>query len=290
MKSASFQLHAPTTVEEAAELLHEHGDDAKPLAGGQSLVPLMALRLARYEHLIDLNRVDGMNSLSRRDGWLTVGAMARQAEAEASVEVAEALPLLHQALPLIGHFQVRNRGTVGGSITHADPASELPAVTLALDAEMVVADSGGVRSIPARDFFVATWTTALASDELLTAVRYPIWRGRCGFAIEEFARRRGDFAIAGVACAVETGSEGTVARAAISFFGMAATPVRAGEAEGALTGTLATETEIREVAHMAAAGTDPMDDIHGSAAFRRRVGAHLTERALRRALEEAAHA
>jgi carbon-monoxide dehydrogenase medium subunit len=137
VKSAPFTLDTPSTVEDAVQLLVEHGDEAKVLAGGQSLVPLLALRLARYPHLVDLNRVESLRGISRKDGWLTVGAMARQAEAEHDANVAAAVPLLHRALPYIGHFQIRNRGTLGGSTAHADPASELPAVALALDAELV---------------------------------------------------------------------------------------------------------------------------------------------------------
>jgi carbon-monoxide dehydrogenase medium subunit len=290
VKPAPFTLDTPSTVEEATALLAEHGDEAKVLAGGQSLVPLLALRLARYEHLVDLNRVGSLRSISRQDGGLTVGAMVRQAEAERSAEVATAVPLLHWALPLIGHFQIRNRGTVGGSTAHADPASELPAVALALDAELVAHGPGGARTIPAREFFISTWTTALEPDELLTAIRYPAWAGLCGFAVEEFARRRGDFAIAGVACGVEVDGDGPVVRAAIALFGMAPTPVRAGDAEAALIGNPASQVDLAEIGRMAAVATDPSDDMHGNAAFRRRVAAHLTQRALARALEEATHA
>jgi carbon-monoxide dehydrogenase medium subunit len=216
--------------------------------------------------------------------------MTRQAEAEHSADVAAAVPLLQRALPLIGHFQIRNRGTVGGSTAHADPASELPAVALALDAELVVRGPDGARTIPARDFFVSTWTTALDPDELLTAVRYPVREGRCGFAVEEFARRSGDFAIAGVACAVDFGSDARVSGAAIALFGMAPTPVRASDAEAALIGTAPGQVELAEIAQAAVAPTEPADDIHGNASFRRRVASHLTQRALTRALEEGVHA
>jgi carbon-monoxide dehydrogenase medium subunit len=247
------------------------------------------LRLARYEHLIDLNRIGGLRAISRQDGWLTVGAMVRQAEAERSAEVA-AVPLLQRALPLIGHFQIRNRGTIGGSTAHADPASELPAVALALDAELVARGPAGDRAIPARDFFVSIWTTTLEPNEVLTTVRYPVWEGKCGFAVEEFARRSGDFAIAGVACALELDSDARVGRAAIALFGMAPTPVRAGDAEAALLGKPVGQADLAEVARAAVAFTEPAEDIHGNASFRRRVASHLIQRALTRALEEAAHA
>ena len=212
MKPAPFRLHRPTTVAEATAVFAEFGDEAKVLAGGQSLVPLLALRLTRFEHLVDLNGVTELRGIEREDGALRVGAMVRQAEAEHSDDVAASAPLLHRAVPYIGHFQIRNRGTVGGSTVHADPASELPAVAMALDAEMEVTGRTGVRTIAARDFFQSMWTTAVEVDEILTAIRYPVWESRCGFAVEEFARRSGDFAIAGVACGVALAPQGTIAR------------------------------------------------------------------------------
>jgi carbon-monoxide dehydrogenase medium subunit len=287
VKPAPFEHHAPATVEEAVELLAQFGEGAKVLAGGQSLVPLLALRLARAEHLIDVNRISGLRGIAREDGWLSVGAMTRQAVAERSEAVAQAVPLLSRALPYVGHFQIRNRGTVGGSTAHADPASELPAVAAALDAELSVVGPGGSRIIPAAEFFLSTWTTALAADEVLTAVRYPIWPGRCGFAIGEFARRHGDFAVAGVACAVQVGQDGQVARASIALLGMGPTPVRARSAEAVLSGAKAAEVELREVAEVAVQDSDPADDLHGPASYRRRVASHLTEAALGKAIKEA---
>jgi carbon-monoxide dehydrogenase medium subunit len=290
VKPAPFEHHAPTTVEEAIALLAEHGDEAKVLAGGQSLVPLLALRLSRFEHLVDLNGIAALQGVSHDGGSLVVGAMTRQAVAEHHPEVAAAVPLLHRALPHIGHFQIRNRGTVGGSTAHADPASELPAVALALDAELVAVGPSGTRTIPAREFFRSMWTTVLEPDDVLVALRYPIWTGRCGFAVEEFARRHGDFAIAGVACAVEVGSDDRVTRAGIALFGMGPTPVRADAAEAALVGEPVRGLDGRAVAAAAVAGTEPNDDIHGSGGYRRRVAAHLTEVAIGRAIEEATNA
>jgi len=288
VKPAPFAYHAPTTVADAVGVLGEHGDDAKALAGGQSLVPLLALRLARFAHLVDLNRVEGLTGIQRVNGSLEVGAMTRQAVAERS-DLVKAVPLLAQAIPLIGHFQIRNRGTVGGSIAHADPASELPAVALALDASLVVASPSGSRVVPARDFFVSTWTTSLAADDVLTAVRFPVWEGRCGFAIEEFARRSGDFAVTGAACGVALSPSGDVSRAAVALFGMGPTPLRAADAEAALVGAAPGAADLSEIGELAVRGTDPPDDLHGSSAYRRRVGAHLVTRALTRALEEANH-
>ena len=226
MKPAKFEYHAPETVADVVSLLAEHGDDAKVLAGGQSLVPMLNMRLTRFEHIIDLNRVAELRGIQRANGTLTIKAMTRQAEAERDTTVS-AVPLLSQAIPQIGHFQIRNRGTIGGSIAHADPASELPAVSLALDAELEVGGSNGSRRVPSSEFFVGTWTTSIADDEVLTAVHFPVWEGRCGFVVDEITRRSGDFALTGVVCGVEVDDAGAVSRSAIAFFGMAPTPVRA---------------------------------------------------------------
>jgi len=286
VKPAPFAYHAPATVADVLAVLAEHGDDAKVLAGGQSLVPLLALRLTRFPHLVDLNRVGELAGVERVNGWLQVGAMTRQATVEHS-PAAATVPLLARAVPLIGHFQIRNRGTIGGSISHADPASELPAVALALDAEIVVAGPGGVRSIPAADFFVSTWTTALGASDVVTAVRFPVWSGRCGWAIEEFARRAGDFAVAGAACGVRLGDGDRVEQVALALFGMGSTPIRASQAEAALLGVSATTVDPTEVGLLATRDTDPPEDVHGSSSYRRTVGAHLAARAVTRAFEEA---
>jgi len=277
VKPAAFAYHAPETVTGVCALLAEYGDEAKPLAGGQSLVPMLALRLARFEHLVDLNRVEELAGVEREIGTLVVKAGTRQRVMEREPEIAMGVPLLARATPLIGHFQIRNRGTVGGSLAHADPASEYPAVALALDAEFEIARAGTVaRRVSAADFFVGTWTTVMEPDELLVAVRFPIWIGPCGFAIEEFARRHGDFAVAGVACAV--GSQ----RARIALFGVAPTPMRVQEAEDALLA----DAPAAEVAEAAVRELDPPDDVHASSATRRRITRHLVARAVTRAREE----
>ena len=180
MKPARFEYHAPSTVADVLALLHEHGDEAKPLAGGQSLVPMLALRLTRFEHLIDLNRVPELQGVKTTNGSITVGGMTRQASVGRDRQVADGVPLLARATPLIGHFQIRNRGTLGGSLAHADPASEYPAVAMALRAQFEVASTAGQRTVVADDFFVSTWTTALEDDELLVAVHFPVWSGRVG--------------------------------------------------------------------------------------------------------------
>jgi carbon-monoxide dehydrogenase medium subunit len=278
VKPAPFEYHAPESLTDVVGLLAEHGDEAKPLAGGQSLVPMLALRLARFEHLVDLNRVADLQRIDRENGTLVVGAMARQAAVEHDQSVADAVPLLARAVPLIGHFQIRNRGTIGGSIAHADPASELPAVALTLDAEMEVVGASGTRRVPASDFFVGTWTSSIEPDEVLAAVRFPVWQGKAGFAIEEIARRSGDFALTGATCAVADG------RAAIGLFGMGHTPVRASnDAEAAA----AQGAPPREVGELAVRDLEPPDDVHASGRYRKQVGARMVERALVRAREEA---
>jgi carbon-monoxide dehydrogenase medium subunit len=287
MKPAPFEYHAPSTAADAVALLHELGDAAKPIAGGQSLVPMLALRLAVFDHLVDLGRIDDLRGIERRDGALRIGAMTPQAAAERSADVA-AVPLLARALPYVGHFQIRNRGTVGGSIAHADPASELPAVALALDAELDVLGAGGSRTCAASEFFTGTWTTALADDELLTAVTFPVWSGRCGFAVEEFARRHGDFAVAGAAVAVEIGDDDRVARCRIGLFGLGSTPERAAGAEAAVVGTAVGDVDVDEVGRMAMSALDAVpSDLHGTDDYRRRVGGAMVARAWRAACEEA---
>ncbi|HEV2310638.1 MAG TPA: xanthine dehydrogenase family protein subunit M, partial [Acidimicrobiia bacterium] len=283
---APFEYHAPETVADVVGLLSAHGDDAKPLAGGQSLVPMLALRLARFEHLVDLNRVTDLTVVERRDGAVLVGAMTRQTVLERPGPASD-VSLLAQAAPLIGHFQIRNRGTVGGSVAHADPASELPAVALALDAELQVAGPSGPRVVPAAEFFVGNWTTVLEPDELLTGISFPVWEGRCGSAVEEVARRHGDFALTGTACAVCLDAADRIERCAIALFGMGSTPVRAPEAEAALIGRAGDASELSEAAQLAVQGLDPPDDVHASARYRRSVGAHVVRRGLTRALEGA---
>ncbi len=287
MKPAPFEYHAPETVADVVGLLGEHGDDAKPLAGGQSLVPILSMRLTRFGHLVDLNRVDELVGIGRTNGTVTIGAMTRQAVVEHDDTVAGALPLLHRATPFIGHFQIRNRGTLGGSVAHADPASEYPVVALTLGAEMEVAGPSGRRTVAAADFFAGTWTTSLEPDELLVAVRFPVAAPGTGFGFEEIARRSGDFALAGAACAVQVGGDGRVTSAAIGLLGMGATPLRAGAAELALVGAAPDARDLAEIGRLAVADVEAVDDVHASADYRTRVGAHLVHRTLTAAIEEA---
>jgi carbon-monoxide dehydrogenase medium subunit len=288
VKPAPFEYHAPTTAAEAVSMLADLGDTAKVIAGGQSLVPMLALRLAVFDHLVDLGRVEELRGIERSNGSVHIGAMTTQADVERAAAVATAVPLLARATPLIGHFQIRNRGTIGGSIAHADPAAEYPAVALALDAEFEVLSTTSRRTVPATDFFTGMWTTAVRDDELLTAVTFPVWTGRCGFAIHEFARRHGDFAIAGAVVALELGDDDRVRHCNIGLLGLGSTPERARAAEAALRGTAVDNVDADEIGQLAVSTLDSVpSDLHGSAAYRRRVGAAMVARAWGAASEEA---
>ncbi len=287
MKPAPFDYHAPDTIDGVLQLLTDL-DDAKVLAGGQSFIPLLAMRLAVFEHVVDLRRVEELRGIDVRDGAVWIGASTTQATVERDTDVARLVPLLARAVPLIGHFQIRNRGTIGGSLAHADPASELPAVALALDAEFEAVSPRGRRVIPAVEFFTGTWSTALDDDEILARVGFPIWTGRCGFAIEEVARRHGDFAIAGAGVAVEVDGGGTVTRCAIGLFGMGSTPVRGTTAEESVLGVRAGDVDAATLGRSAVDDLTSIPyDLNGSADYRRRVGATVVARAWARAIEEA---
>ena len=287
MKPARFEYHAPTSVDEAIALLGTFGDDAKVLGGGQSLVPMLALRLTRFGHLVDLNRIPTLQFISRNGEWLSIGAMTRQAVAEHDAVVATAAPLLAKAIPHIGHFQIRNRGTIGGSIAHADPASELPAVALALEAEIELLGPSGTRRVPAGEFFLSMWETATTSEEIVVAMHFPVAAAHTGFGFAEMALRLGDFAITGAACTVTLAESGVVDRAAIGLMGMDVTPIRAREAEAALVGARPEVDDLAEIATIAVAAASPTDDVHASARYRSKVGAVMVERSLRSAIEEA---
>jgi carbon-monoxide dehydrogenase medium subunit len=287
VKPAAFEYHAPETTDEAVELLGEYGDDGKVLAGGQSLVPMLALRLTSFPHLIDINRVSALRGIQEQNGMVSIGAATRQASVERDGALAAATPLLVRAVKFIGHFQIRNRGTIGGSIAHADAAAELPVVAMTLDATLEVASTRGGRQIAASDFFVGPWTTSLAADELLIRAWLPRKQGRCGFAFEEVARRLGDFGLAGAGVAVQLGDDNTITKASIGLLGMGATPLRAPSAEAALIGTQGDEASLQDIGHLAVTDADPRADIHGSRRYRAHVGAYLVAKALSTALEEA---
>lgn len=287
MKPAAFAYMAPTSLDEAVSLLASHAPDAKPLAGGQSLVPIMNFRLAEPGVLIDLNHVSELDYIREANGAVAIGAMTRQFDAERSGLIGSTAPLVTEALKLTGHPTIRHRGTVGGVLAHADPASELPAVALALQAELTVRGPGGERTIPAEAFYLGPLTTALAPDELLVEVRIPRQPPGSGWAFRELSRRHGDFAICGVAAALTLAPDGTIQRASLALCGVGPTPVRAGRAEAALAGAEPGEPLFRHAGELAIQDIDPSADLHASADYRRRVAAVLVRRALTEAHERA---
>ncbi len=287
MKLPEVEYEAPTTVAEAVDLLAEHGDEASVLAGGQSLIPLLALRLARPAVLIDINGVDELAGVSATDGRVAIGAMTREYLAEESQTVADAVPLLAAALPLIGHEAIRSRGTIGGSLAHADPAAELPAVARALNAEFVVRGPSGERVIPAAQWFEGYLTTSRRPDELLVEVRFPTARGDTGVSFTEVARRHGDFAIVGLAASLVL-SGGVISEARLAFAGVSEVPVRATAAEELLAGERPSAELFDEAARRATEDLDPPADLHGSSDYRKTVAAAVVRRGLRAAADNAA--
>jgi len=249
---------------------------------------MLALRLTAFDHLVDVSHLDELVYLRHDGASLAVGASTTEAAVGADGEVRAAVPLLHRATPLIGYFQIRNRGTLGGSVAHADPAAEYCAVAATLDAQIEIRSASGTRTEQATDFYTGFWTTTLAAEEMVTAVRFPVWSGRCGFAIEEFANRHRDFAVAGATVALAVDNAGRVERCAIGLMSLGPTPLRAAAAEQAALGRAPAEIDATELAQAAVAGLDevPSDD-HGPADYRRRVGAEMVTRAWRSAITEA---
>jgi len=285
MKPAPFEYFAPLELQEALDLLERYGDEAKILAGGQSLMPLMNLRLARPGLIIDINRLSGLDTITATpEGGLTIGALTRQRALERSKIVQEQNPILAAAMPLIGHFQIRNRGTIGGSLVHADPAAELPAVSLLLGAEFLLRSKSAVRVVPAAEFFLSYLTTAIRPAELLTEIRLPKWPSGEAWAVQEIARRKGDFALIGVALRAELDAVETVQKAVIVMFGVGGKPLRMERAEAILKGRRISEAFLRELSGVVAEELQPDSDIHASAAYRKEVGGVLVRRALESAL------
>jgi carbon-monoxide dehydrogenase medium subunit len=289
MKPPAFTHHPCRTVDEAVGLLDAASDDSKVISGGQSLVPMMNLRLANPAHLVDLNGIPGLNGIEVGDRTLTVGATARQHDVERSAHVTTAAPLLAAALKHVGHPQIRNRGTVVGSLCHADPAAEMPAVFLTLGGQVSAQSPTGTRTIAAEDFFDSYLTTALEPNEIATAVTFDTPNGSSGWYFEEVARRHGDFAIIGIV-ALLTLAGGVVSDARLTVFGGAATPVRIPAAERLLVGVAAADVDADLLARAAAetsAALRPSDDTHASGDYRRHVAGVLTTRGIRTSLERA---
>ena len=279
MKPAKFDYFAPTSLNEALELLGQHGADAKVLAGGQSLMPMMNLRLVRPAVVIDINRVAGLSGISASDGSVTVGALTRQRDLQGSDVIRDVFPMMSAAISHIGHFQIRNRGTIGGSLAHADPAAELPALCTALDAEFVVADSEETKTIAAADFAIAPLITSLAPEQLLTEIRLPTLGDGWRWGFREVSRREGDFALVGAVAMLRM--DGDVCREArITMFAVGDAPARMSAAEAALVGRVVDDAARREAAALVSEAVTPGSDIHASAEYRKEVSAVMARRAL----------
>ena len=291
MKPAPFEYVAPTTVEEAVSSLSGCDGEAKLLAGGQSLMPLLNMRLARPDLVVDLGRVAALDYIRESDGQFAIGAMTSKRSVERSGLVASRQPLLHAATVLVAHPQIRNRGTVGGSMAQADPAAEYPAMAVALDAELRVVGPDGERSINAEDFFVTYLTTALQPAEVLTEIRVPVLAPGSGWAFTEVARRHGDFAMAGAAVTVTLDAGGHCADAKIVLFGVGPVPVRPRGAEQAVNGERPGEDLYRQAGRKASEEIDePLSDVHASAEYRRHLAGVMVRRGLAEAVARAAAA
>ena len=284
VKAPHFVYLCPRTIEEAIEMAQRHAADGRLLAGGQTLMPMLNFRLTSPAVLIDLNRVEGLSGIRRNsDGDTSIRAITRCRTLERSEDIRLGCPLLAAALPHIAHAQIRNRGTIGGSLSHADPAAELPAVTLACDATFVASGVNGDRVIPAHEFFQGVLTTDLEPGEILTEIRLPSWPLGRRFGFYEVTRRHGDFALAGAAAWID-GDDAACTAASIVLFGVGDRPIRATRAEQQLVGHAPTPALIREVARIAATGLTPDFDIHASADYRREVSVVVVRRALEMAL------
>ena len=287
MKPPVFEYHRPGSVDEALALLERHGGDAKPLAGGQSLVPAMNFRLAQPAVLVDLNGLDALAGIAAVDGGLRIGAMTRHRAVEKSALVAERAPLLAETMPFIAHPQIRSRGTVGGSLAHADPAAELPAVMVALEATLLLKSRAAERQIAAGQFFTGFFATALEPGELVVAIELPPAAPQTGWAFEEVARRHGDYALVGVAALVTLDGKGRCAKARIALLSVGEGPQLATKAAAALAGQEPAAAAIRAAAEAVNEEIDPPSDIHASAPYRRQLARVLTRRALERAVARA---
>jgi carbon-monoxide dehydrogenase medium subunit len=284
MKAAPFDYVVPDTVEAALEHLADAAGDAAVLAGGQTLVPLLALRMATPSVIIDINRIAALRGVTRAEGGTRIGATTRQNEVLADPTVAAHAPGLTQATRFVGHHQTRNRGTIGGSIALGEPAAEYPATALALGARIEARSKRGVRLIAADDLYLGPYTTALEPDELITAVHFPDWPPGTITIVHEVSRRPGDFALVGLVCAVAV-EDGKFTRAGISWFGMGPTPMRSRKAEQALVGQSAASVDLAACAELAISETDPLDDAQASAGYRRTVGGRIFQRLLAEALD-----
>jgi carbon-monoxide dehydrogenase medium subunit len=284
MKPAPFDYVAPTSVAEALDTLAEAGGGATVLAGGQTLMPLLALRMSQPFILVDVNRIDGFQGVSQTAETTRIAAGTRQAVALADRELAAAQPVFNLALSHVGHHQTRNRGTIGGSVALGEPAAEMPATAIALGAELEIHSRRGERRIKADEFYFGPYMTALEPDELLTAIHYPRWADDSITVFREVAQRPGDFALVGLVGRVQV-ADGKIARAGLAWFGMGPTPIKARQAENALTGAALSDIDPQAIAELAVADTEPFDDQHATAHYRRTVGRRIFARTLGEALD-----
>ena len=283
MKLPAFDYACPGTLTEAVSLLAAQPGEAKPLAGGQSLMPMMAFRVALPRLLVDLRKIPGLTDISISDDSVRLGAMVRWRDILEDARLAKANPLLVAAVAHVGHYQIRNRGTVGGSLAHADPAAEMPGIAIACDTEISAIGTAGMRVIKAADFFVGTLTTVLKLDEIITEIRFPAWRPNRRYGFQEFAPRHGDFAMSGVALYYDPDGNGKAANAHVGVFGVADRPLRLAAVEAVLNGRIVDDPTIAAAAKAASSAVNPRDDIHASAAYRRSLTGTMVERALERA-------
>jgi carbon-monoxide dehydrogenase medium subunit len=288
MKMPPFDYACPATISEAVELLSSPSGDAKVLAGGQSLVPMLAFRLAQPALLVDLRKLAELRRIRISEQGIALGAMVRWRDIEDDERLDAAHPLLKAAIAHVAHYQIRNRGTVGGSIAHADPAAEMPGIAMTCDAEMAVVGKSGSRVIKAADFFQGPLTTALAPDEILTEIRLPAWPARRRWGFQEFARRRGDFAMAAAALFYDEDENGKARNAHVGVIGVADRPLRLAAVEAVLNGRSIDAATIAAAEAATSAAVDPQDDIHASAAYRRALVGTMVERALKSAAAQAA--
>ena len=286
MKPANFDYHDPATLDEALGLMAQFGEQARPLAGGQSLVPLMNFRLIRPAHLIDLNGVNELSHLKAENGTLRIGATTRQRELERSADIAQRWPLLREATGFIGHIQIRNRGTVGGSLAHAFPSAELPVAMVTLEASFILRSAANQRRARAEDFFLSYMTTMLEPGELLTEIEVPALPANSGCSYQEVNRRHGDFALAGAAALLALDRGGAISHVRLTLTGV--TPIRSREAEEFLLGKKPSEVVFRDAAQRATEHLEQDSDIHASAEYRREACAVLARRALTQAAQRAA--
>ncbi len=282
MKPPRFEYFSPRSISEAVSLLEHYAGDAKVLAGGQSLMPLLNMRLARPAALVDINRIEDLGEARPWDGGVSIGATVRQRALQREVLITDRLPIVLEIAPHIGHQQIRSRGTICGSLAHADPAAELPALAVALDAEMVAVGPNGTRSIDAAEFYRGYLTTSLGATEILTEVRLPALPAGMAWSFLEVSRRHGDFALVGVIAGLKVDGD-TVSDARIVHFGVGPSPKRATDAERALVGASPAEDAFRSAGDVSARALDPPSDVHASAEYRRSVAGVLTRRALQQA-------